>query len=453
MKSYTNDFTRGAIFPQLIKFALPLVLSNVLQLCYNIVDMSIVGQVEGQVGLSAVSVGGDVVGFLTFVSIGFASAAQVLIAQFIGANRRKEASRFVGTAFAFLMLCAAVISIICFFLRKDMLRWMRTPDGAFTQALSYSTICIAGLIFIYGYNMVSGILRGLGDSRHPLMFVALATVLNVGLDLWFVIGLGMGAGGAALATVISQAISFLSCGWFILRNRQRFQLELRIHDFLHLDKKMLLSFIRLGIPMALKTASVHFSKLLVNALLNSYGIASSAFAGIASKITSMGNSAASAIAAAGASMVGQNIGAENYPRVPQIIKVIAAVTLTLAAALSAMLVIFPEFVFGLFTGDLEVIQIGIEVYLPCGVATIFACGFRSPLNALLNGSGISQINFVTAVLDAIIMRIGLVLLLGIVLDMGQFGFWMGDALAGYTPFFIGIALYASGIWKRKKAID
>ena len=199
-RSMVNDFTRGNITKQLFTFAFPLFLSSLLQVLYNMADMIIVGRALGKVGLSAVSLGGDVSNFLTFVAMGFCSAGQVIISQYIGAGRRDRISPFVGTMFTTLMLCAFSISTVCLFLRTPILRLMNTPAEAFGEALSYSTVCMAGLIFIYGYNIISAILRGMGDSTRPFIFIRIAAVLNLILDLIFVAGMHWGAGAAALAT-------------------------------------------------------------------------------------------------------------------------------------------------------------------------------------------------------------------------------------------------------------
>ena len=210
-RSQIHDFTSGNIPSQLLIFAWPLFLSNLLQVVYNMVDMVVVGHAMGRVGLSAVSVGGDVSNFLTFVSMGFSSAGQVLIARLIGSKQEDKIARFVGTMSGFLMLCAALISILALTFQTQILQLMNTPAEAFEGAVAYSTVCMVGLVFIYGYNIVSAILRGMGDSKHPFIFISIAAVLNVVLDLIFVLLLDLGAGGAALATVISQAVSFLSC--------------------------------------------------------------------------------------------------------------------------------------------------------------------------------------------------------------------------------------------------
>lgn len=450
-KRYITDFTSGKVFKQLLVFATPLFLSNLLQIIYNIADMIIVGQSMGKVGLSAVSIGGDITHFLTFVAMGFANAGQVLISQYLGAKKYNKLSRFIGTMFAFLIACSIITSILCFYLRVPFLHLMNTPKEAFSQALDYCTISIMGLIFIYGYNTASAILRGMGDSIRPFIFIAVSATLNIFLDLILVLGLKKGAAGAALATIISQAISFAFCIWYIYTHRKNYGLRISWLHFVKWDPKMLMQIIKLGVPMAIKNASIHLSKLCVNSWINSYGVAVSAFAGVANKINSTTNLISNAFNTAGASMVGQNIGAKQYKRIKEIIIAIFKITCAVAIVFTILMVLFPTEIYSCFTNDSEVISIGMG-YIPIAILIFWGSTARSGMNAFINGSGNYGINFATALLDGIILRIGLSFLFGLSFKMGYFGFWLGDALAGFTPFFIGIVFYASGRWKKQNII-
>lgn len=442
-----KDFTKGNIGRQLVTFALPLFLSNLLQVVYNMVDMVVVGNKLGKIGISAVSVGGDVSNFLTFIAMGFSNAGQVIIAQYIGAGQKDKIARFVGTMSSFLVLCAIVISSVAFLFQDGILGLMNTPSESYTGAVSYSAVCMAGLIFIYGYNVVSAILRGMGDSKHPFVFISIAAMLNLVLDIIFVVYLNMGPGGAALATVISQAVSFVACTFFLIKNREEFSLNIKVRDFFVWNTEMLSSLVKLGVPMAIKTASIQISKLFVNSWINSYGVAVSAFAGIANKISSISNLISAAMNTAGSTVVGQNLAAKEFKRVKQTLLCLAKITLTVAVICSAIICIFPTQIFGIFTKDSSVLEISGR-YIPIAVLLFFGSAMRAIMNALLNGSGNYKINFVTAILDGIIMRIGLAVLFGLTLDMKHYGFWLGDALAGFTPFFIGLVYYISGRWKK-----
>ena len=411
------------------------------------IDMMIVGNVLGKSGLSAVSVGGNVSNFLTFVAMGFSNAGQVLIARYIGARERHKLGKFVGTMSSFLISCAVFLGVVGLLFQKEILQVMNTPPEALEGALHYSGVCMAGLVFIYGYNIVSAILRGMGDSKHPFIFISMAAVINLILDIVFVMGFGMGPGGAALATVISQAISFLTCAVFLTKNRQKFELNIGMREFLHWDKEMLSSLIKLGAPMAIKSASVQVTKLFVNSWINSYGVAVSAFVGIANKVASIANLISTAMNTAGSTMVGQNLAAKEYERVKKILKQLAILTLSVSTLMSVAVCLFPNEIFGIFTSESDVLVMA-GGYVPIAVLVFYGSALRAVMNALINGSGNYKINFATAILDAIVLRIGLALLFGLALGMEHYGFWLGDALAGFTPFWIGLIFYFSGGWKK-----
>lgn len=454
-RTQIKDFTKGSIMPQLIIFSLPLFLSNFLQIVYNMVDMVIVGKVMGLEGISGVSVGGDVTALLNFIAIGFASAGQVLIARYIGAGEKNKLGKFVGTMFSFLFSCAIVISVLGFIFRDALLKMMNTPSEAWDEALAYSVVCMAGLVFIYGYNLVSAVLRGMGDAKHPFIFIAVAAFVNIVLDILLVMKMNLGAGGAALATVISQAVSFISCSVFLIKKRKEFELDIHLKDFFVWDREMLSDLLKLGTPMAIKMASVQISKLFVNSFINSYGKDISAFAGIANKISNVSNLISSAMNTAGSTMVGQNLAAEKYDRVKKILRSLAIITLSIAVVFSLAMIFFSEEIFTAFidsenAGDADLI-LGIGgKYIPIALLLFFGGALRALMNALINGSGNTAVNFTTAIFDGIILRIGLSVLFGLVLDMKHYGFWLGDALAGFTPFWIGLVFYLTGAWKKPR---
>ncbi|MBQ6898522.1 MAG: MATE family efflux transporter [Clostridia bacterium] len=448
MKSRIKDFTEGRIPTQLIVFSAPLFLSNLMQVIYNMADMFIVGQVHGKVGISAVSVGGDLCNLLTFIAIGFSNAGQVLVAKYIGAGQKDKLGRFMGTMCTFLLSGALVISVISIIFQDALLKFMQTPDSAYTDAAEYSLICMIGLVFIYGYNMVSAVLRGMGDSKHPFIFVSLAAVMNIVLDIVFVVYADFGAKGAALATVISQGTSFLMCAGFLFIKRREFELSVTLRDFLVPEKEMLVSLVKLGIPMAIKMASVQISKLFVNSQINAYGVEVSAFSGIANKISSISNLISAAMNTAGSTMVGQNIAAGKEERVKKILKTLAAITLSVSTLISCIFLFFQNEIIGFFAdGDESVVAVGEHFFL-IAVLLFYASAMRAIMNALLNGSGNTKVNFATAIFDGIIMRFGLAILFGMVLNMEYYGFWLGDALAGFTPFVIGVVFYVTGSWKK-----
>lgn len=449
-KTLINDLTTGSVPRQLILFATPLVLSGLLQTVYNMVDMVVVGQFVGSAGLSAVSIGTDVLHFLTFIAMGFSNAGQVIISQFIGAGQRERVSKLIGTMFTFLLSCALVMSAVCLLLSENILVWIQVPPEAMGHARGYVVTCMVGLVFIYGYNLVSAILRGMGDSKHPFLFIAVAAVLNLVLDLLFVAVFHWGAFGAALATVIGQGVSFLWALLFLYRRKEAFGFDFKAKSF-RIDRDVFRPLIKLGIPMVLQSAAVSFSKLYVNAWVNSYGVIASAVTGVGNKLQTVTNLFAQAFSTAGGSMIAQNIGAEKYERVPHIIGTAIVMDGVVSLALAAITLLFPRAVFGLFTSEAEVLEVAMT-YIPVALLGYLGCVLRSPMFSLINGSGNAKLNLFVALLDGVIARIGFALLLGLTMGMGVHGFWYGDVLAGFVPFFIGGVYYLTGKWKTRKYI-
>ena len=201
MSQFQTDLTQGSVFGQLLKFSVPFLLSNLLQALYNMADMVIVGQFGGAVGASAVGIGGQVTILIINLISGLAVGGTIMIAQFIGARRQKEVERTVGTMFTLYAIAGAAITVIMLLINPWVLRLMQTPADCYGEALAYLNICMGGTLFIVGYNAVSAVLRGMGDSRHPLIFVGVAAVVNIVLDLVFVGVFHTGAAGAAWATI------------------------------------------------------------------------------------------------------------------------------------------------------------------------------------------------------------------------------------------------------------
>ena len=442
-----RDLTQGSVTRLLLIFAFPLLCSNLLQTVYNMVDMIVIGQFVGREGLSAVSIGGDVLHFLTFLVMGFSNAGQVILSQYIGAGNRDRIRGTIGTMFTVTFISAVGLTIVCYLGLDAFLHAMNTPAECFDYARQYGLTCVLGLVFIYGYNLVSAILRGMGDSKHPFIFIAVATVVNLVLDLVFVAGLGMGPFGAALATVIGQGVSFLWAIFYLYRHKESFGFDFKPASFKP-DPEVLPKLIRLGLPMILQSAAINFSMLFVNSYINSYGVVASAVTGVGNKLGSITAVVTNALSTAGSSMVGQNLGAEKFHRVPKIIGVSMVIDLAFAALLSFLTICFPRTIFGLFNSDPQVLDMSMT-YIPVAVLLYVGFAMRSPFFALINGSGNAKLNLIVGLLDGVICRVGLAMLMGLAMGMGIMGFWLGNAFAGYMPFLIGGVYFLTGKWKRR----
>ena len=445
-KSMVRDMTRGPVVPLLIRFTLPLFVSNALQAVYNLVDMVIVGNYIGKAGMSAVSIGGDILHLLTFVAMGFSSAGQVIIAQAVGAQRHDDIRKTIGTMFTFLLSFSLIMAAVCYGLRFSVLGWLNTPSAAYDYTMDYMVTCVCGLVFIYGYNIVSAILRGMGDSKRPFVFIGIAAVLNIVLDIVFVKYLGLAVFGAALATVIGQGVSFLASIAYLYRHRESFGFDFRLSSF-RIDGPQFKRLLALGIPMAIQSAAVNFSKIILTSWINLFDVTYSALAGVFNKINIMCGVISQSFTAAGSTMVGQNLGAREYRRVNQILTAIAAFCIGLSSLLTAAMLLWPDAIYGIFTTDAEVLALASVLTLPI-ILNFYGSATRSVAFSLINGSGKSKLNLAVAIIDGVIARVGLAALLGFALKLNCRGFWLGDSLAGFMPMVIGAVFYLSGRWKK-----
>ena len=441
-----RDLTTGSVPKTLLNFAMPLFLSGLLQMVYNMVDMIVVGQMVGTSGLSAVSVGGEILMLITFIAMGFSNAGQILISRYVGENRHDLIGEMVATLFTLLMSIAVVITVVFLFTYQDIMAWLNTPGTIWEYTRQYTITCVYGTVFIYGYNLVSAILRGMGDSKHPFLFIAIASILNLILDLLFVGPMGMETRGAALATVIGQAVSFLFALTLLYRHREQIHFDFKPSHF-RISRRVIRPLLSLGIPMVIQSAAITFSMLFVNSYINRYGEVSIAVTGIARKLENMISIVAQAISAAGGAMISQALGARKIERVPKIVGH-ALWIVAIPSAIFAVITLFrPEWLFGIFTQDPEVLKMVLEMYIPVAMIQYLGCTLRPPAFALINGSGNSKLNLAVALLDGVACRIGLSVLLGVTLGWGITGFWYGNAISGCVPFVVGFAFLLSGRWK------
>lgn len=413
----------------------------------NTVDMIVVGQELGENGTSAVSIGGSVAMFINAFINGFCAAAQVIIARMVGAGEKHRISRFVSTICGFIFVSGIVFMAIMLPLTGTMLDLLNTPDEAYDGAYGYSLICLYGIIPIFAYHVISSVVRGMGDSKHPFIFIATACGLNIVLDVLFVSVFKWGVEGAAIATVLAQLISVVFSVLLLVKRREEFELNIKPVDFVRWNGSDLSDFLKLAIPMALNNSAIQVSAMIVNAMTNDFGVSVSAFAGISANINTTANLILGAIATAGAMIIGQNLAAGKVKRVKKSLFVIASITISLALLLNILFLIFPIPLFRIFTKESAVLAI-VPSYLPILTMTFIASGIRPVTRALIDGSGNRKINLINALLDAVVARIGFAFIFGVFLDWGYLGFWFGSALAAFVPIIVGIVFYFTGVWKR-----
>lgn len=451
-RTQIRNFTEGGIMGHLLRFGTPILLGNLLMILLNTVDMIVVGQVLGEAGSSAISIGGSVSTFVNVFVNGFSAAAQIQLAHIVGRGQRDRISRFIASVSGFLLMVAVALMLVLIPLNGTILRLLNTPAEAYDAAYSYSMICLIGIVPIFAYHIISSFLRGMGDSRHPLIFISIACGLNIVLDVLFVAVFNMGVAGAAVATVIAQLVSVVFSLGFLFRRHADFGISFGLRALLRPDRAVIGEYLHLAIPLAIKNSAIQLSAMLIASFTNDFGVTVSAFSGIRSTIATTANLVMNCMGSAGSVILGQNLAAGRIDRVKGTMLNVGAVTVGLATLLSLAFCLFPMQMFGIFTSEESVLALAIP-YLPIAVLGFLGSGLRPVTRVLIDGSGNRRINLYIALIDAIVARIGLAFLFGIALDWGYMGFWLGSTLAEYVPILIGVVFYFSGIWRRAAEKD
>ena len=355
-KQLITDFTSGSIPKQLIRFMLPFMGSNALQVLYSMVDMIIVGRFVGAAGLSAVSQASFVVMFSTAFAMGFSNSGQTLIGQLIGAGKHEDLSKAIGTLFTNTILLSVVLSLLTELIYPLVLTLVNVPPEAYDMASDYVVITGIGMLFVCGYNSVACVLRGMGDSRHPFIFILISSVMNLVLDILLTGVFGMGVRGAAYATTISQAISFAVSVVFLVKNRKDFYFDFRFRSF-RITKVFFLTILRLGIPMALMSSAVLISMMICNSFVNQVGVIASATFGIGLKIDDIASRLSQGIQFAVSPMVAQNMGAGKEKRCRSVVYWSLLLTAIIFAIVFVILMTCGVQLFALFTDDAEILEL------------------------------------------------------------------------------------------------
>lgn len=445
-----KDFTSGNIMKQLLIFSIPFVLSNALLVLYSTVDMVIVGKYVGTAGLSAVSLSSQIINFAVMVCLGVSNAGQVLVSQALGAGRKNELNKIIGSLFSIVSLLAVFLSVIILVFRHPILTVMKVPYESYDMAMEYLIICAVGLIFTAGYNMVSAVLRGMGDSKRPLLFIAIASITNLVLDILFTGYMGMGVAGAALATIIGQAFSFIFSIYYLYKYKEEFGFDFKLKSF-KIDKRYASLIVSLGTPMAIQSGFINVSMLYVNTLINSVGVVASATFGVGVRIDDIINKISMSIQYAALPMISQNIGAKNQKRAKQVVYCAWIVSAIFTAICMALYLGLGKQMFMLFSDDTAVHELS-STFIKAILWVFPAFSIMRGSGAFVQGIGNANLGMLLAILDGVVLRIGLSWLFGTYLGLGFYGFVLGYALAPWGYAIPSTIYFLSGIWKKRKAL-
>ena len=400
--SNTADFTQGSILKKLCRFMLPVLGALILQAAYGAVDLLVVGRFGSTSGLSAVSTGSQVLNLVTFVVTQLAMGVTVLIARYIGEKREKEIGAVLGGAAVVFTILAGCLFVLLVLFARPISVLMQAPQEALALTASYVRICGCGILFIVAYNVLSAVFRGLGDSRSPLLFVLVACLVNVAGDLVLVAGLHLDAAGAALATVLAQAVS-VGCALAILR-RKKLPFTFRKSD-VRLNEQCR-RFLAIGLPLALQEFLTQLSFLALCAFVNRLGLAASSGYGVASKIVSFVMLVPSALMQSMASFVAQNIGAGNVKRAKKSMLTGIAVGVAFGIVMFALVLRKGDVLAGLFSTDAEVVRRGFEYLRGFAPETIVTAVLFSMIG-YFNGSNQTLWVMIQGLIQTLLVRLPL----------------------------------------------
>ena len=416
----TKNLTQGSILKNIVLFSLPYLLSYFLQTLYGMADLFLAGQFNGADVISAVSIGSQVMHMFTVIIVGLAMGSTVLIGQAVGARDNKRVSKYIGNTVTFFLIFSAVITVILLFCCRGIVSLIQTPPESVDQTNAYLTICFAGIPFIVSYNIIASIFRGMGDSKSPMIFVIIACTLNIILDYIFMGRLGMKAEGAAIATVIAQAVSVIISLIAIMRSGS---LKLSKEDF-KLQSQALVPILKIGLPVAAQDGFIQISFMVITVIANRRGVDVAAAVGIVEKIICFLFLIPSSMLSTISAIAAQNIGAGYQDRARRTFYAGTAIAVGIGAIFAITFQFISSPVLSLFTRDQLVVTLGTQ-YLKSYVTDCVLAAIHFCFSGYFCAMGKSIISFIHNSLSIILLRIP--------------GAWLASLLWPETLYPMGLA--------------
>lgn len=442
-----KTMTDGSPYKLILAFSIPLLIGNVFQQLYNMVDSIVVGNYVSEKALAAVGTGFPIIFMVSSMFMGIGMGATVMISQFYGASDLKSIKKTVSTMYTGMMVGVVPLTILGIFLSKPLLKLMDVPDdGTLSMAVTYITVIFIGTICTFGFNVNAGILQGLGDSKTSLLFLVIAAIINIILDVVFTVFLGMGVFGVALATIIAQAVAWLFGIFFINKH----------YDFIHIkpfsfefDKKLFFSAMKIGIPAGIQQTLFSIGIMFMQKLVNSYGSTFMAGFNGANKIDTFAFMPIQSFTNAITTYVGQNVGAARYDRVKSGIKAGLILTIGTSVVVGGILYPLSGFLMRMFGSEPAMIASGVSYlhqvlpfYSLLGISFIYA--------SVLRGAGESIIPMISSFVSLWAARIPVAYLLAHY--FGQDYIFYSYAIGWVLGIIISFSYYKSGCWKKKSII-
>ena len=442
MNSLEKNLTNGSVLKNIAYFSLPYLLSYFLQTLYGLADLFIIGQFEGVASTTAVSIGSQVMHMLTVMIVGLAMGSTVCIGQAVGAGDKKRASAAIGNTVTLFMLLSVVITALLLALVRPIVSVMSTPAEAADGTRAYLTICFIVIPFITAYNIISSIFRGLGDSKSPMIFIAVACAANIALDYIFIGAMGLGPAGAALGTTLSQAISVVFSLVVILRRKSGISLERRD---LHPQRDTMGQLLGIGVPVAAQDGLIQIAFIVITVIANRRGLDAAAAVGIVEKIISFVFLVPSSMLSTVSALCAQNIGAGKQARAEQTLRYAIIIAVSFGIIIALLTQFISEQAVGLFTPDVIVITLGGQ-YLRGYIWDALFAGIHFCFSGYFCACGRSEISFIHN-----ISAIALVRIPGVYLTSKLFPdtlFPMGLATAAGSLLSVIICIIAFALLKK-----
>jgi len=438
-----KDLTVGKEGRSIFTFAIPLLIGSVFQQMYNIVDSIVVGRFIGKEALAAIGNAFPIMFTLIALIIGIAFGGTIIISQYFGAKDYEKVRKTIGTLYIMMFSMAAILSIIGLVFMDSILSLVDIPKDVYPQAKAYIQIIVGGIMVFFGFNGTSAILRGLGDSKTPMVFMMISTITNIILDILFVVKFGWGIEGAAWATIISQGGAFLTA--VIYLNRTHKLISIRFKDFVF-DSKIFVQSLRIGLPTGFQHTFVALGMMALIKIVNNFGTDTIAAYSVAGRIDSIAMQPAMVFSQALAAFVGQNIGAGKQERIKRGMRVTLYMSSAVSILLSILIISFRSSLIGLFNQDSEVIRIGGE-YLMIVSAFYLLFTIMFTYGGVLRGAGDTLVPMFITLIALWLIRIPIAWKLSD--KIGETGIWWAVPIGMAIGAILTFLYYLTGRWKTK----
>lgn len=448
------DMTMGKPGRQIVAFAIPMLIGNIAQQLYNTVDSIIVGRYVGDNALAAVGSAGPILNLLLVLFVGISVGAGIMVSQYFGAREREDLSGTIGSCITLTAISSVIIMIFGPLITNPILEFLGTPESILGWCQSYLNIVFIGILGLAYYNILSGVLRGLGDSVSALVYLLIATVVNIVLDLLFVAGFHMGVAGVALATVIAQTLSAVLCFLKLLRMSDVYDFKLK---YLKLHKKYAWTTIRLGLPSGLTQAVFSLAMVIVQSLTNSFGELFIAANVIVMRVDGFAMMPNFSFGTAMTTYAGQNVGAKEYERVEQGAKQGTMIAMGVSAVITALILLFGKYLMGIFTQTAELVSMSMRMMSILAVGYI-AMAVTQSLSGVMRGAGDTMTPMWISLVTTVAIRVPIAY--GIAYFTRSASYPKGRCESVFISLLISWVLgalltcffYKTGGWK-KKAIE